>query len=259
MRFFAALLLLLCSTFAHADIWADYYAALDRFNVMLTARAKSSDMPDIHDKDVAAVISVLTDSKRFLMPPAEPFDDINELTGFCDNVGLIVKRYVFSGVKIGPVANESEVDWTRRVLEQGNENFIKYQDVLALLESFHIQCLSGAVPIVSKAMQSFKPDEITTVRLQGIQQSRDGIATFVFSMLQQMDTPGVQEATQTALAKAMATTAPTYASILKPNVRLQISARVKTLQKVLDRLLFADLDTIAKAMDSANCEGLCKY
>lgn len=259
MRFLAALLLSLYATFAHADIWADYYAALDRFNAMLTEKAKNSAMPDIHDKDVAAVISVLTDSKQFLMPPAEPFDDISELTGFCDNVGLIVKRYVFSGVKIGPVADESEADWTRRVLKQSNENFIKYQDMLALLEPFHIQCLSGAVPIVSKAMKSLKPEEITAVRLQGIQQSRDGIAALFSSMLQQMDTPGVREATQTALAKAMATTAPTYASILKPNVRLQISERVKTLQKVLGAPLFANLDTIAKTMANTNCEGLCKY
>ncbi len=259
MKFCLAVLLTLCANLAHADMWADYYAALDQFSVMLLVAQKNNTLPDMKDEKVAAVLSVLTDSQRFLMPLAVPFDNVDELTEFCDHARRIYVLYVFAGTKIGDTPNDGQDAKDDRIAKQITENTVKYQDALAKLYPFVLRCMVGLVPITTKFVLNLKPEEMTVVRLQGLQQARKGYAQMYVGTLQMLGTPGLKESVRARFAHGLADIAPTSASTLTLAFRQQLLTFVRNHQAVFDGNLRADFDTIVQALEDTHCEGLCKF
>lgn len=258
MKFFL-LLFASCISLAHAQgLSSEYIEAARKFDSLVIEATKNNNMPRITETQVAELISVLSDSNRFLNAASRETKDLNDLMEICGKANAVSMKYALFGLKdaIDPKADQNEV--AVRLQQLMEKNILAFQNELELVQPFLIRCLAKQNPLVNDFLKTLKPEEITEVRIQGMRMVRNGTFNMHIGYLQTLSFEGLNESYREKLLQSLSETAERYSATLQPMARQKISDIAKLLQLSSPERFRGDLQAIIEAMSVTTCDGLCK-
>lgn len=256
-----ALLLLVTrlSVVAHADDLAGYLRASQEFQELVAHAAKEGRAPRLVDQNVAGLILVLSDGKRYLDETPYEVKDLPLLADVCDKANAAVMSYALFDVGN---AIDRKADATRielQVLQLMGRNAERFQDELQHLQPFLVRCLAKQIPLLSDFILSLPPAELTDVRRAGVQGARQGALAAYYGSLQVASNRALKEQYKEAVLSVMADTAAQYASILQPTTRRQVADVAASMSALVHGRLRGYIEQILRAMKDTRCEGLCRF
>ncbi|PXX41415.1 hypothetical protein [Undibacterium pigrum] len=254
-------LMLMCacaSTNAGAHEINAYLAVSQEFEKITAEKTAQGRMPRLEDKGVAALISTLSDNKRFLNPASYQQGDILALMGMCTKTNEIAMSYALFDMKSHVKKGDDQAVVVQQIRKLMGTNIMAYQHELEQLHPFVIRCMATAVPLLTEFTAKLKPEEFTEVRRSGLQQARDGILTAYYGYLQAISYQELKQSFREKSSQALAEAAIPFASMIQPAVRKQIVDMATATQKNASGEIASNLRKIIDAMSATECTGLCK-
>ncbi|MBS1197770.1 MAG: hypothetical protein H6R18_1555 [Proteobacteria bacterium] len=258
MRVFLVLLFASSISMAHAQGLPEYLSAARELDSLVIEATNNNAMPRVTDIKVAQLVSVLSDSDRFLNSTAYETKDLGDLVEICGKANAISMKYALFDLKkaIDPKTDQKKI--VLRVQQVMEKNVLAFQDELELLQPFLIRCMAKQAPLMNDFMLKLKPEEITEIRVQGIRQARNGTYNMYMGFLQSLNFKGIKASYRLKLLRALSETAERYSAILQPEARQKIGDFAKLVQLSAPEPFRSDLKTIIEAMSATACDGLCK-
>jgi len=145
------------------------------------------------------------------------------------------------------------------VLRLEQRNLLTYQDELSELQPFEIRCMARQTPLLARFIERLKPEEITPVRLRGLEQGRRGIDGFFLGTLISANDISLSEHYRASILKALAETASEFVPIMKQDEREKLELTARTATNNAPVSLKGYIEAIAKNLAQSTCEGLCRY
>ncbi len=247
------------STVAYPQDMTTYLDTSQAFERIVTDKIQSHRMPRIEDKNVAEMISTLSDSERFLDSIPYHLKDIDFLMKVCEKANAAVMSYSLFDLK-NNIDNKADPKVVAlQVAELMERNIQSFQDELAQLQPFTVRCMAKQIPLITEFLQSLKPEEFTNVRREGVKKMREGMFGSYFGFLQITNNLSLKESYRANLLKAISETATLNSSILHLKERRQILDLVIAIKDKASDSMHSHLEKIAQAMSQTGCEGLCKF
>jgi len=247
------------SVVAHAHDPAAYLRAGEELEALFAQAAKDGRAPRLADRNVATLIRVLSDSKRYLDDTTYEGKDILLLSDVCGKANAAVMSY---GLFDHANAIDRKADPTRQaqqVFQLMERNVIRFQDELQHLQPFLVRCMAKAIPLLGDFIASLPPAELTDVRRAGVRGTRQGAFVAYYGVLLAANSRALKESYKEAVLSAMADTAAHYASILQPPMRRQVADVAASMSAGVQGRLRGYVEQILQAMSETRCEGLCKF
>ncbi len=239
-----------------AQAYLDAGAQLDQ---RIARQATQKHMPRITEPETAALLAVLSDRDRFLESAPYGVGDIGELMAICGEANRVTMAYALSGLKEQMDGTADAEAITRQMVQLMARNIQSYQPELEQLQPFLLRCLARQVQPMADFMATLPAQELTPVRMAGLQQLRGGLMNAYAGHLQSVDNPALSMSYRTRLLGALAENSPLFAAALLPASRQHIAQAARALLDKAPADSRADLQAIAVAMDTTDCTGLCTY
>lgn len=256
-----AQILLLCactSVNAGAHEVDAYLAAGKEFEKITAEKTAQGRMPRLEDKGVATLLSTLSDNKRFLNPASYQQRDLLTLMDMCKKTNTISMSYALFDMKSHVKDGDDQAVIVQQVTKLMGMNILSYQNELEQLHPFLIRCFAITVPLLSEFAATLKPEEFTKVRLEGLQQVRNGVLSIYYGHLQAINFPELGKSFKAKSVQALAEAAIPFATIIQPAARQQIVELATATQKSTSGEIARNLRKIIDAMSTTECTGLCK-
>lgn len=235
-----------------------YLAAAQEFEKITAEKTAQGRMPRLEDKGVAALISTLSDNKRFLNQASYQQGDLLALMDMCKKTNAITMSYALFDMKSHVKQGDDQTVIVQQVAKLMGMNILSYQNELEQLHPFLIRCFARSVPLLSEFTATLKPEEFTEVRRGGIQQARNGILSIYYGHLQAISYPELRKSFKEKSSQALAEAAIPFASMIQPAARKQIVDMATNTQKSTSGEIASNLRKIIDAMSATECTGLCK-
>jgi hypothetical protein len=256
----ALLLLITCPrAVAHAHDPAAYLRASQELEALFAQAGKDGRAPRLADRNVADLIRVLSDSKRYLDDTTYEVKDIALLGEVCGQSIAAVMSYALFDHANAIDRNAEVTVKTRQAAQLMERNVIRFQDELQHLQPFLVRCLGKSVPLLDTFIAALPPAELTDIRRDGVRGTRQGAYAAFYGFLQAVNHPALKTRYKEAVLSAMADTAAQYAPILQPVMRRQIAELAASLRTAGDGRLRGHIEQILRAMKDTRCEGLCRF
>ncbi|PMS16899.1 hypothetical protein C0Z18_22445 [Trinickia dabaoshanensis] len=234
----------------------DYMRASQQFDEWTQA---TGSMPRLTDERGAALLKTLSDTHRFLDDVT--FDDaqLPLLMDVCGKANRNVMSYVLFGLrdhvdKSMPIATVQQA-----VLTLVQRNQVTYQDELSELQPFEVRCLARQTPLMARFMDKLKPEELTSIRRKGIEQTRQGLDNVVLGTLRLATDESLSMRYRSSMLKALADSASELIPMLTLDERAKLrTAANGTLDSAPDGLKIY-ITSIAQNLTLPTCDGLCRY
>lgn len=239
-----------------ADQFDGYIQASQQFDEWVE---KTGAMPRLTDERAAALLATLSDNRRFL--DGITFDDaqLPALMDVCDKANRKVMSYMLFDLRNHVDKSMSAETLQQAVLRLEQQNVLTYQDELSELQPFEIRCMARQTPLLARFIERLKPEEITPVRLRGLEQARKGIDGFFLGTLFSANDISLSERYRASMLKALAETASQFVPIMKQDEREKLELMAKAASNSAPESLKGYIETIAKNLAQSTCEGLCRY
>lgn len=251
-----------CSSVAtFAQDTNDYFSATQELEQLIRTDAQKRTMPRLENSRVAELISILSDSHRFLDSKKYHVKDIEELIEICGGANNAVMAYSLFDLRnrIDPEAPPPLN--ALQVQKLMGENIATFQDELKQLQPFVIKCLAKEASLLPELIESLKPEALTDVRLSGLQQFRAGILGSYYGFIQIAGNSALTESYRARVIQALAETAPQLSKVFQPEARRQIIDLIDYInaQPTTPEAFHHYLKVISDAMNKATCIALCDF
>lgn len=216
-------------------------------------------MPRLSNKKTAELLATLSDSHRFLDMQTYNVSNMPVLMDMCQKANLIVVKYSMFDLKSNL---DPKVDMATRAMQVQKtmaKNIIAFQDELERVQPFLIRCLARGMPVLASFTAALKPEEMTNVRLQGLEKVRNGILGAALGSLMTLNVPAIRDSYKQKMLEALAESARSLAAPLRPTMRRQIVAEIDRVRARVPEKLRPSVATVAAAMTDEKCGGLCLY
>lgn len=234
----------------------DYFQASQQFDQWVE---KTGTMPRLTDERGAALIATLSDNRRFL--DNGTFDDtqLPALMDLCDKANRKVMSYVLFDLRSHVDKSMPLLVIQQAVLKVEQQNIQTYQNELSELQPFQIRCMARQMPLVTQYIEQLKPEQITPVRLSGLEQGRKGIeAVFLGALISASDTL-LTEHYRASVLKALDDAAAQLVPVMKPDGRERVEVKANSAMSSAPPSLQDYIKGISDSLRQSTCAGLCKY
>lgn len=257
------LIALICALPARAEIGSNiqrFQEALTSFEQLKAKAAAQGKMPRLDDPAAAKAIRTLSDvNLTFSIGRFRPGPE----TIAADLCGMPLRAafaYILSGIAPEDLAKSAtDAAAQRRAVMQKSRNIVAYQDEVVPLMRFSIHCSAQHMPYLRDFAAKLKPEEMNAIRRQGIAKVRGGAAQLVGFVVALTGQSGISETNRRLLLAIIAADMPLLAPVLKPEARAQLRAGLSPAIARAPDTYKAYLINIDRALDSADCSGLCAY
>jgi hypothetical protein len=236
-----------------------YLEASAKFEALVSESAKQRKMPRLKEKQAADVIFVLSDIQRFLNSYTYQIKDVDLLMDICGKANAAVMSYALFNLEANLDKRDDPQLIALKVQKLMERNIQTFQDELARLQPFQIQCMATGIPLISEFVESLKPEEMTDVRRDGLKKWRYGVFGMYVGWLQSINNPQLSKSYRLIILQSLADTASAFAPSLQLPVRKQILDFAKSVQSVSSNDFHLPLAKIIQAMSDMSCEGLCAF
>ncbi|GHT99335.1 hypothetical protein AGMMS49960_04320 [Betaproteobacteria bacterium] len=238
-----------------------YFEAYAKFEQMVAEATSATppDMPRITEPAAAEVIAILSDSKRFLTQSNFRLEHLDKVSNMCGTANKISMTYVMFDLKNHVDVGADPAAVTVQVMNVMGRNSYTFQGELKLLGPFLYRCLARQIPVMTEFISKLKPEELTDVRLAGLQRVRKGILQTIAGTILFAVDESSEESYRAAILQALAENASQYISLLSIPERQQILTLIASAQPNAPSFARKHLATISAAMSDTSCTGLCAY
>lgn len=236
-----------------------YVVATDQFAALMAKRGDAREMPRLTDQKVAGLITTMSDTERFLHSRKYGQSDMTYLLDMCDRANKMVMGYVLFDGRRGIKPESTREQMTEQVVKNMNENVLAYQPEVERLMPFLLHCVSTQVPILTKFVDNLKPEQLTNIRRDGLNKMRRGLFRTYSGFIEMVGNPQTRESLRNTVFKALADTANNFAKVFSVVDRTQVLRLLETLDSKQPGNVQAALKRIQTAMQSKDCQALCKY
>jgi len=235
-----------------------YFAAAARVRELLP-RPDLETLPRAKDPRMAGAFAVITDVKAVLKSRRFEVKDLGVLIDLCDkNLEIMVKYTLFDPKKkVGPESNK--LAGSAQMMALMIENARAYQDEIAPLLAFSVQCPAVLIPLLGTFIARLPPEDFNEHRRHGLEKMRTGYLTSYLAGVRcfTKDNPSpLTPANARRIIDALVETAPVYAGFLPLAARDVILAAANQARDATPKAAPA-IDKIVKAMARRDCVGLC--
>lgn len=242
---------------ARANGLDEYFEAARELQDRVEKGSARREMPTLADPKVAYLLSVVTDYDRFVGTPSYEAKDLETLMEVCNKANRLSVAYVLAGAKeaLSGQSNQKTIAESLRLL--GAKNAVTYQNELASLQPFLVRCMARTIPLLTAFARSLKAEELTEVRLEGLQRLKAGIFGIYYGVLLSSNCKELREANRLTLLSALAETAEQYSSAIHPTARRQLVVLATQAKEAATDGIRSQIDKLVEAMNSETCEGIC--
>jgi hypothetical protein len=239
------------------DALPRYFAAAAQVNELLSKPDLAS-LPRAKDPRMAGAFAVITDVKAVLKSRRFEVDDLGVVVDVCNKNVEIMVRYMLFDVK-KRVDLENQLAASGQMMALMNQNMQTYQDEIAPLLAFGVQCPATVIPLLGTFVAKLPPGGFNEHRRQGLQKMRTGYLTTYLTGVRcfsKKNASAFTPANARRIVDALVETAPVYAGFLPLDARDQILAAANQARGASPKAAQA-IDKIARAMASRDCVDLC--
>lgn len=239
-----------------------YLEAAAQFNRLAGGKVGDDHVPRLGEPEVAELLNKMSDVHAVFGDGDFGQQDMASLMPVCDKANEAVMRYTFSGsIKLKSQIRNGEPlpGLVPQLAALMTANTLKYQDEIMPLMAFSMHCMGYSLPPLEAFIAGLKPEDVTDVRRSGLQQMRTGVSNMLLGAMRSAIEPAIHSANQRLLMDASADVAQAYAKVLPVAQRATVLEAVKEARGAMPETLRPQLDRVAKAMQSTDCTGLCKY
>lgn len=236
------------SPLALAGDFDDFFAA----NAEFTLAQMSAKLPRKSDPAGAALLARLTNSEHLRSVTITSDEQRVALTKVCTATGTSAQAYMMDKLAAAGTDQDAAV---KHVLG----NMREYQDELALLLPYLVQCTGRTIPLAEAAAAQFAPGAMPSDRMLGLYQMRVGANQMLVGYVQEMSRDVFSEANRHHMSLAMIEAAPELIGILPLAERARIRDMILAAPKPQSPQLADDLAKMAELLADQRCEKLCKF
>jgi hypothetical protein len=237
----------------------EYLQASAKFEALVTEGAKAHKMPRITEKQAADVILTLSDRQRFLNSYTFQLKEFDLLLDICGKANAAVMSYALFDLEANLDKKDDPKLIALKVQKLMGRNVQTYQNELARLQPFQIQCMATQVPLMREFVESLKPEEMTEVRRDGLKQWQNGMYGMYIGCLQSINNSQLSKSYRLIILQSLADTAEVFAPSLQLAMRKRILNLAKSIQSITSDDFQLPLAKIIQAMSDISCEGLCAF
>lgn len=252
-KFKLALAILLCgaTSVASADEFAAYKLAASQLHVLpQPARATSP--------KAAPLFAILSDNQRFLESRSFAVSDMAKLREMCGTSANLMAPYMLDGTQAAAAAaGKDQQKANAAVIERMKRNARVFQDELAQLLPFAARCNARLVPVTEAFIAKLPPKQFDEARQAGVRQMQQGLFSTLSGTISMAAHKEMDEAHLVRIIRAVASSAPAYASILPLSMRGQVNSLATTAQTLVSAEQAKLLAQVGQAMQDRNCNKLC--
>ncbi|HEY0588724.1 MAG TPA: hypothetical protein VGD52_21500 [Pseudoduganella sp.] len=248
-----ALAVLLCgaTSVASADEFAAYKQAASQLRALpQPARAASP--------KAAPLFAILSDNQRFLESRTFAVSDMAKLREMCGTSTKLMATYMLDGTQAAAAAaGKDQQKVNAAVTERAARNARVFQDELAQLFPFAARCGAHLIPVTEAFTAKLPPEQLDEVRLAGVRQMQQGAFNTLSGTIAMLAHKEMDEAHLVRITRAVANSAPAYASVLSLAMRDQVKGMATTVQNTVSAEQAKLLAQVVQAMQDRKCNKLC--
>lgn len=239
-----------------ADLDA-YKEAGARLLMLIEAAENKKDIKQLKTPEVMGLVSHISDESKVLRTDQYAASEIETLSDICDVANRVSKSLIRFDLKanLDPRANQQQIQALQ--IAQMNSNSLIFQDELKDIQSFLLRCLAKEISAASLFVASFKPEEFTDVRRQGLAQMRLGLSMVYTGAVQSATDTRYSDEFRLSLLAALAESSDSFASVTELTVRRQLHAMVVAAATKAEGQYKHHLERIAGSFSGQTCELLC--
>lgn len=253
---FSFLLIFIASTLSAEEQVNQFFQTAEKYKDLIVENEGIGKLPRASDKNVMSMIDILSDQNNYFSSRGYTQDDLNLLMEMSNSLNSIIMSYSLYGLK-QKIEGVDPSKSAQIALDVMNENSVLFQDEIFKLLAFNFQCMAKQVPLVSKFVQSLKPEELTDIRINGLREFRLSIYEAYLGALGNINNSDIQFEYRYLLLESLSETSLVFVEILPIEYRLYILNLVENIQAQTTPGLNPNFQMIKKAMMSTKCEGLC--
>ncbi|WP_282296618.1 hypothetical protein [Stenotrophomonas sp. PS02289] len=229
------------------------------YKLILLEAARSGTHEQLDSPQARSLVSRIADEKQLLQEVQYGLEDFHQLQSICTNASSTASSLMMLGVVPRVPEGVSQNEHWQSVARQVAQNMGHHESEMAQLLPFMLRCMTPMVELAGQKIMALTPEEMTPIRHAGLKQARDGLTTTYAGSLQIIDESAELPALRGALISALVDSAPDFAMLLRVDQRAPIAARVRLSAGRLDQEQRKELEKVAAAFDSTQCEALCTY
>ena len=203
-------------------------------------------------------------SARFNSPEF-PVNGIQTFESLCAPLSQISVRYILDGSGAlrrsagnGEATPAQIAQLTAAVAQLRQGNSERYQDEIAILSSSAMRCMHAHLPFITRFVAELPPEQLTPVRIGGLQQMRRGVLQVIVGVLTVSRETGTKVDNKQKYFDAITQTIGDYAQIMPIATRTEIISYLRGLPPVNDGPAVAVERVVENALMSTECIGLCR-
>jgi len=235
----------------------EYLAASKKFDQQRIEANARQTMPRMTDEKVAVVLEVLSDD-RVLTERRFTVQDIGILLDVCGKANEVNMSYALFDLKNQVTEKTDVAVATLQLQKLMAKNIYSFQDEVARVQPFLIRCMSVQLPLMTKFLESLRPEEFTDIRRDGALQVRNGTLNMYYGALVSVSDRRIKEGNRLRTLAALADTSSVFAESLPSDRRKLIADLANSASQSAPDALRKHLLTIQKSMSNSTCSAICK-
>jgi hypothetical protein len=239
---------------------AGFDEAARQYDRLAVKAYAAGQMPRLADPLAGPVLRRLSDGKAVLGSGTYGPADLGPLTAICGKVNEVTVKYTMHGIEeLKPLAGGDRARLAEAVRQLETKNAREYEDEIVPLLAFSLRCMDKELPALTAFTASLKPDELTAVRIAGIEQFRSGAISLVVGAVQMLIDPDIGTEHKALMAESLADAADNLLSALTIVQRQSLADMARSSKDAVDAEYRAPLGKFIAGGDNRACNVICSH
>lgn len=225
---------------------------------MASRQAAGAELPRVGSPTTASEFSTISKGVQLLGTPSFPLDGLEAFNKICDPLNRISVGYsLYNSVRLQKFRNSP--DFSNRLAALMLENAVNYQNELASVRGPLLHCQALHIPLIAEFVDSLPPEQITSVRVAGIQQMRLGIAQIINSATTYgAICPQLKQANRRIALESLNRDIDLLVPALSISQRTALKAELIQHQATIPSELQSGFQRLVSSLDNRACTRLCQ-
>ncbi len=239
-----------------------YARAVGTFRELMNREPINSELakvspPRVDQVAPASQWAILGDYEKYLDAWIFESTDLTVLLGLCSQTHSIAVSYLLHDAKstVDPLST-LQVQQQKTVALM-NANAITFQKEFAVLQPFVIRCLATQIPLIVQFIKALPPEQLTSVRHDGLKQMTGGATTLVMGAITSVAEPQMGDDFKVRTLKALEKSIGEFSAASTLPNRLKILQFIAQRRSTIPLQYSAQIALIEAALADQTCRDLC--
>jgi hypothetical protein len=189
---------------------------------------------------------------------AFPVDGMATFDAICAPINEAAVKHMFVGTAGLKKPGMTDAQLTPLLTAAMQRNSLAYQNETVRLTVANLHCMAAHLPFMTRFVEELKPEEFTSIRRDGLEQTGKGLIKTMFGLATQPLVPGsTPENSRMAMGAALKY-APDVVGFSIPSMRQQAAQKMNVLANKVPPAFRADFLKVKAILQDQSCAMVCK-